>query len=283
MANRRMISKSISVSEQVNSMSTFASLLFTWMIAHADDFGRMPGSPAKVKALVMPMRPESVHEVEKAIQEMVEQDLITWYEVSGVRYIQFNTWERHQTGLHKRTKSAFPDPAEGSEQVTEVPGISRSTEENLTELEQNLTELKDKEQGALVLQSAIEEVAATAPAERKDSSSSLRQRYTDIELGQIARAYQAEGFGQITPMVREKLIAMLEDFDFEWVSEAFLEAVTHKATTLAYVQTVLNNWRKAGRITRGETKPVTRREARAPNEPDSRYGEFYKLFPKTVG
>ncbi|WP_436663584.1 hypothetical protein ACOALA_13680 [Alicyclobacillus acidoterrestris] len=146
MANRRMISKSISVSEQVNNMSTFASLLFTWMIAHADDFGRMPGSPAKVKALVMPMRPESVHEVEAAIREMAEQGLIIWYEVSGVRYIQFSTWERHQTGLHKRTKSSFPEPEEDSKRVTEIPGNSRSTEENLTELEQNLTELKDKEQ-----------------------------------------------------------------------------------------------------------------------------------------
>lgn len=39
MANRRMISKSISVSEQANVLADFAALLFIWMLPHTDDWG----------------------------------------------------------------------------------------------------------------------------------------------------------------------------------------------------------------------------------------------------
>lgn len=53
MANRRMLSKSISISEQANDLSDFAALLFTWMIPHADDWGILPGSARKVKALIV--------------------------------------------------------------------------------------------------------------------------------------------------------------------------------------------------------------------------------------
>ena len=91
MADRRMISKSISVSEKVNSMSLFARLLYTWMIPHSDDFGRLPGSPMKVKALVVPMAEQTKDDVEQAIREMVEQKLIDWYEVDGKLYMRLMT------------------------------------------------------------------------------------------------------------------------------------------------------------------------------------------------
>ncbi|PTX53966.1 hypothetical protein C8P63_12422 [Melghirimyces profundicolus] len=95
-------------------MSLFARLLFTWMIPHTDDFGRLPGSPMKVRALVVPMADEGKEDVEQAIREMVGRQIIQWYEVDGKQYIQFENFDKHQTGLHKRTKSHFPAPEEGS-------------------------------------------------------------------------------------------------------------------------------------------------------------------------
>ena len=147
MAERRMISKSISISERVNSMSLFARLLFTWMIPHTDDFGRMPGSPMKVKALVVPMADETKEDVERALTEMVEQDLIDWYVVDGKQYVQIKNFDKHQTGLHKRTKSQYPAPEDGtpvlptppdSGNFREVPGNSEKVPE--IPLEQNRNE-----------------------------------------------------------------------------------------------------------------------------------------------
>lgn len=55
MAQRRMIDKRISVSEQVANLPLKAQLLFTWMIPHADDVGLLPYSARTIKALVVPM------------------------------------------------------------------------------------------------------------------------------------------------------------------------------------------------------------------------------------
>ncbi|MCK9325565.1 MAG: hypothetical protein M0P69_08695 [Bacteroidales bacterium] len=134
MANRRMLSKSISISEQVNELSDFAALLFTWMIPHADDFGILPGSLKKVKALVMPMRKQTPKDIEKALRELVSGDLVWWYEVDGDKYIQFRKWDKHQEGLHKRTKPKFPEFPGDSGKVPEIPEDSRLIEPNRTEL-----------------------------------------------------------------------------------------------------------------------------------------------------
>lgn len=139
MASRRMLSKSISISEQVNDLSDFAALLFTWMIPHADDWGILPGSTKKIKALVIPMRKQAPKDVEKALYELVSAELIWWYEVEGERYIQFRKWDKHQEGLHKRTKPKFPEFPGSSGNVPEIP-----PEQNRTELEQK-ENLKEKD------------------------------------------------------------------------------------------------------------------------------------------
>lgn len=131
MANRRMLAASISVSEQVAALETdFARLLFTWMIAHADDYGVLSGSPAKVRALVVPMLDVTVAAVADALADMEENELIWRYLAYDAQpFIQFRTWETHQSGLHKRTAPHQPRrcdiPGDG-EHFPELPGISRN-------------------------------------------------------------------------------------------------------------------------------------------------------------
>jgi hypothetical protein len=110
MADRRMIHKKISLSEQVNDMSEFAQLLFTWMIPHADDFGRLSGSPAVVRAQVMPLSNRSVEDVEDALLDMKAAKLIAWYDTDNGWAIQLLTFDKHQSGLHRRTASEYPPP-----------------------------------------------------------------------------------------------------------------------------------------------------------------------------
>ncbi|OPX85526.1 MAG: hypothetical protein A4E53_03520 [Pelotomaculum sp. PtaB.Bin104] len=143
MANRRMLGKSISVSEKVNDLSDFAALLFTWMIPHADDWGILPGSPKKLKALVLPMRRQSAAEVEEALKEIESANLIWWYEADGERYIQFCKWEKHQD-IHKRATHPRNPPYPGSfENPRESAGTSGNAPENPGQL--NLTEPNSSE------------------------------------------------------------------------------------------------------------------------------------------
>lgn len=131
MAEKRMISKVISISEKVNILpDLFDMLLFTWMIPHTDDFGRLVGSPVKVKALVVPMMDKTSKDVEQSLKRLHESELIDWYEINGDKYVQVINFEKHQSGLHKRTKSKFPESPNSSRKFLEIPPEGKGREEN---------------------------------------------------------------------------------------------------------------------------------------------------------
>lgn len=207
MANRRMINKSISISEQVNSMSEFAQLLFTWMIPHTDDWGIIPGSPKVLKALIIPMSKRSEEEVAEAVKEMANQKLVWNYLVDDKEYIQFCKFEQHQEGLHKRTRPKFPT-YEQYIKSKELPGTSGNFTPNLTE--QNLTE------------------------ENLNSSSSKPDPFKHYE-------------NNIAPLVktsRETIIAWIDmdNMQPELICRAIDIAVRKNKRDLAYIDGIIRKW-----------------------------------------
>lgn len=131
-----MISKSISISTKVNSISDFAALLFTWMVPHADDYGVLDGDEGTIKALVVPRRKQTESAVGQALAEMQKVGLIWRYIYKNKPYVQFTNFEEHQEGLHKRTAPKLPiymDCCHDSGNFREIPGNSPLTEPNLTE------------------------------------------------------------------------------------------------------------------------------------------------------
>lgn len=188
MANRRMISKSISISEQVNDLSDFAALLFSWMIPHADDWGILPGSPKKIKALITPMRKQTPKEIEKAIREMVAVELIWWYKVEGTLYIQFRTWDKHQDGLHKRTKPKNPPYPGTSGKIPENPGQENRTEENLTE-EKRKENIKD----IVPHSEIIDHLNAVCGTEYKHTTKATRE----LINGRWSEGYRLDDFKKV--------------------------------------------------------------------------------------
>jgi len=97
MAQKRMIDKKISVSEQVAALGTEGALLFTWMIPHADDFGLLPSSPKTIKALVVPMLERfTVSKVGIQLESMQNQGLITDFDYNEKHYIRLTTFSKTQ-------------------------------------------------------------------------------------------------------------------------------------------------------------------------------------------
>lgn len=97
MAKARMLHKKISVSTQVNKLSLPARLLFTWMIAHADDEGKLKGDPEYVKAIVVPMTKWSFKLIRSYLEEVENQGLIYYWQENNEWFIEFVKWFDHQT------------------------------------------------------------------------------------------------------------------------------------------------------------------------------------------
>ena len=155
-----MISTDISLSESFNDCSEFAQTLFLMMIPHCDDWGRLVGNPAKVKAKVKPLSKRTAMHFERALLELAQADLICWYEnCAGELYVAFKpeSWDDYQAGIHRkaheeqRRQSRYPAPPNPAYQWPEdasfqqVPGESGKLVEippklNLTK--DNLTKLK---------------------------------------------------------------------------------------------------------------------------------------------
>lgn len=127
MARGRMISKTLSTSKKfatlhasAGPLAEFCQILFTLIVAHADDFGRLSGDTFTVKFAIVPASPRTEEEVGQALDLLRDAGLLRW---DGAT-IQVENFDTHQSGLHKRTQSMFP----------EIPGNSLLTELNRTEL-----------------------------------------------------------------------------------------------------------------------------------------------------
>lgn len=111
MARARMLSSRVSTDSKVRALPCAAArLLFTWMIAHADNLGRLRGEPHFVRALVIPHEPDVTdRHVEEWLLAMADSGLISLYESDGGQFIQLTAWEKHQR-LDRMKRSDFPPP-----------------------------------------------------------------------------------------------------------------------------------------------------------------------------
>lgn len=146
MARKRYITTDISLSGKVEELGRrageYAIILWTWMIPHFDDWGRMEGQADKIFFTVTPrfsLLGRTPEDAEKALQAMVELGLIERYEVGGNLYIQVNRASFYELQTYipqsKRLedKSNYPPPpddkngrAAGQDPGGEQPGEQRA-------------------------------------------------------------------------------------------------------------------------------------------------------------
>lgn len=133
MARGRMLSKSLSTSEKFASVGghlvEFCHALYPLLIPHTDDFGRLQGDPFTVKHQCYPASKRTLDDFADALLELHRVELIRWYVVAGKRYIQIEQFEPHQMGLHKRTRSRFPEIPGSSGKVPDIPSEEKRREE----------------------------------------------------------------------------------------------------------------------------------------------------------
>jgi hypothetical protein len=145
-----MISKSLSTSERylrlpkvAGDLADFCQALYPLLVAHSDDFGRLPGEVQTVKLTVVPGSDRTHAQLEQALQALHDVNLIVRYDVASPasrKAIQIVDFDEHQPGLlSKRTKSKFPAPPESPASSATTYGNSGKSPEVPAQL--NLTEL----------------------------------------------------------------------------------------------------------------------------------------------
>jgi hypothetical protein len=125
MARGRMIDNCISISERINDLSLREAFIYTWIIPHLDDWGRISGSPRTLKALIFPMKKEiSIKNIEDTLTKFKELGLFLWEEVNGEMVLQmpFKEFNSHQSiSEAKRAKSKYPEIIEEIKHKNDIP------------------------------------------------------------------------------------------------------------------------------------------------------------------
>lgn len=98
-----MLSNSLSTSAKVAAlyrvcpkMAEFCRTLFPLLVAHSDDWGRLPGDEETVKLKVDPISPRKLSDFVAALHLMHEVGLITWYQVEDRKVIEIIKFGEHQ-------------------------------------------------------------------------------------------------------------------------------------------------------------------------------------------
>lgn len=97
MAQKRMLDKKISVSEQVNDLNFEAQIIFTWAIPHADDLGLLPISKKTLKALIVPMMNIRLEDFGNQVETIVSKNLWSIWKWEGEEFYRINQFLKNQT------------------------------------------------------------------------------------------------------------------------------------------------------------------------------------------
>lgn len=159
MARGRIIDAVISQSRKVNEVSDQSALLFTWIQAHTDDYGRIEGETQDVLFLIVPRRGWSEEQVESYLKELWEVGLIKQYHDENKRYFEVVGFDEHQTFRSDRgRKGKYPVPSEYDNQW-----YTKDNQREKTDKEVKLSEVKSKLSEVKVKQKPVIGKPMTAP------------------------------------------------------------------------------------------------------------------------
>lgn len=164
-----MLHKSISHSIQVNRLSPEARLLFTWMIPHADDEGRIKGEADYIKAVVVPMTDWSFEQIEKYLEEIANSKLINRWRVDEDWFIEFVKWTNYQHIRPERFKDSVL-PSYSKKNDTQLATNRQPSDNHLST------------QSSQVESSEVESSVVEESAERNISNKSFADLYKKIRI-----------------------------------------------------------------------------------------------------
>ncbi|HAT1820081.1 TPA: hypothetical protein I8Z14_000564 [Legionella pneumophila] len=171
MSRIRTIKPDFWTSEQVISCSPNARLLFIGLWNFCDDNGVHKASLVRLKAEIFPCDTFTIKDIELMVHELIQQELLYEYIVSGSSYWIVTGWKKHQridkpTSRHPLPQSELKKIEDNSTTIPrEIDNYSKITNQSFDE--SSITEWNGKEW--IGKESNICEVE-TSPVDISDSS-----------------------------------------------------------------------------------------------------------------
>lgn len=193
MAQKRMLDKKISVSDQVGNLPVEGQLIFTWAIPHADDIGLLPHSFRTLKAIIAPLLEMRVEDFEKVWIKIMEQGLVEEFSHEGEKFFRLVKFNGHQTLKKDRQPQTImnfeycPTPRDSWVKLSNM-GFHLEDVGNQIVPEVKLSEVKRSE---------VNKIQA-APQPQK----ALNQEF--FSQGEIYKTYFEEFAAKVTPSLVER-------------------------------------------------------------------------------
>jgi len=114
----RTVKPDLFFDEELAALGPEIQLFFIGLFTQADKAGRMEDRPLKLHASLFPYNRK--FDPEKALSDLCPK-FITRYEVQGKKYIQINSFTKHQRPHHTEADSNIPPPSNNGELTVKEP------------------------------------------------------------------------------------------------------------------------------------------------------------------
>ena len=232
----RIIKESICTSDNIDQLTPFQEIVFYRLMVNCDDFGRFDARTKLLCSRLFPLRDIDPYEMEKALEALCDADLITLYVVKGRRYLQMNTWARHQ---QKRSdNSKYPDPADSDSNEKESDDINCNQlisddincDQTISD-DSKIHRNRNRNRNTI-----IDNRNRDRDAREEDDDELIA---ISEEQNRVLDAAENAGF-QRSNTVRAKLIDLFSVYGVEKMLAGIESCVTHGATNLAYLKACLS-------------------------------------------
>lgn len=229
----RIIKESIKFSAQIDELNWFEEVVFYRLMVSADDYGCMDGRMVVLRNALFPTK-ETVTKkaIEDAIDHLVSVGLLYRYcdAASGMPYLFFPTWEKHQRVRNKHRK--YPAPPIDSQESDGRKAFDSNSLSN----DGQMTASCQSESNPIQSEHINKELQEDARAREEIRS------YQHSEIGTLVSTC----LKAMTPKSWEDLRAFLEEMSEDLVAWAVQDACEHGGNTWAYVKKVLCSLQEAG-------------------------------------
>ena len=107
----RVLKESVCYSDNLNRLTLFQENMFFRLIVNCDDYGLMDSRPAVVKAKLYPLKDYRIDQISDGLRALSSAELVDFYEVNGLPFLQMRTWQNHQQV--RAHKAKYPAPPWG--------------------------------------------------------------------------------------------------------------------------------------------------------------------------
>lgn len=256
MARGRMISQMVATDKRFNALSTEAALVFLMTVPHLDRDGLLLADAPVLAGQVCPRREELRHMMEEIIDEWIALSMVIAYECEDGTVLFFTGFAKNQVGMRydREPKSTLPPP----------PGYSRTKDGLVPEKVKPPSSKIPPSNGTIPPSSgkypaSIQQPSGNLPPEENrieeeyknplivpPSEETPEAPTAHDDLGSVFICWQDNMPGTMTPILTDKIIALVDECTARSVIHGVIVAVETNKRFFSYVESVARN-HSAGR------------------------------------